>query len=384
MTETTQQKPSMKLLYQVARGSDLHVSQDLPTQSFTTETVQHEEAFDWENHIPANQPEQPLSHESTSIADEHPEQPLNSSYDDLATVSSVSDTEILLNTTVPVNPDPTRDNLDSENVILSETIIQPNDDDASEQTAARAEDSFAIDDASDVFNTAPSEITESQYPDKELTNWTRFNANDFKTTEKQKPGQALESVFIDSDNHEQPEKTVDPPGMNSVHPMERAATANPDKTGFIRIQKTDAFSAGQHRITINKTMLTQNPAKPESSRPLHLQTISTHPDKDVKPAATEPVPVPEKQVLTAFPGHLKINKPSDVAHAIKKTEKLPLSEVKEAKESTSDKHTGKVKINNINISVRQRERQETTFSSAPQYADHIITESWEWSCRYGK
>lgn len=370
MTETTQQKPSMRLLYQVARGSELYVSQDLPTQSFTTETVQHEEAFDWKNNIPASQPEQPLSHESTSIADEHPEQPLNSSYDDLATVSSVSDTEIPLNTTEPVNPDPTRDSLD--------------DDDASEQTAARAEDSLAIDDVSSVFNTSPQKITESQYPDEELTNWIRFNANDFKTPEKQKPGHALESVFIDSDNHEQPEKTIDPPGMNSVHPLEQAATADPDKTGFIRIQKTDAFLTGQHRITINKTMLTQNPEKPESSWPLHLQTISTHPDKDVKPAATEPGPVPEKQVLTAFPGPLKINKPSDMAYAIKKTEKLPLAEVKEAKESASDKHIGKVKINNINISVRQRERQETTFSSAPQYADHIITESWEWSCRYGK
>jgi len=47
---------------------------------------------------------------------------------------------------------------------------------------------------------------------------------------------------------------------------------------------------------------------------------------------------------------------------------------------------GRVKIGNINILVKGRDRagKEEIWPEAPAYADHMITEDWEWSCRYGR
>jgi hypothetical protein len=47
---------------------------------------------------------------------------------------------------------------------------------------------------------------------------------------------------------------------------------------------------------------------------------------------------------------------------------------------------GRVKIGKINILVKGRDRTENggAWPEAPAYADHLITEDWEWSCRYGR
>lgn len=47
---------------------------------------------------------------------------------------------------------------------------------------------------------------------------------------------------------------------------------------------------------------------------------------------------------------------------------------------------GRVKIGKINILVKGRDRagNEGIWPEAPSYADHLITEDWEWSCRYGR
>jgi hypothetical protein len=47
---------------------------------------------------------------------------------------------------------------------------------------------------------------------------------------------------------------------------------------------------------------------------------------------------------------------------------------------------GRVKIGKINILVKGREKTENegAWPEAPAYTDHLITEDWEWSCRYGR
>ncbi len=56
-----------------------------------------------------------------------------------------------------------------------------------------------------------------------------------------------------------------------------------------------------------------------------------------------------------------------------------------AKAEAPRRQSGGVKIGRVNINIRGKERpQAEPWPEAPQYADHMITDDWEWSCRYGR
>lgn len=51
--------------------------------------------------------------------------------------------------------------------------------------------------------------------------------------------------------------------------------------------------------------------------------------------------------------------------------------------SNAESNSGKVKIGNINISIKGKQKTENEeWPEAPQYKNHVITEDWEWSCHY--
>jgi hypothetical protein len=87
------------------------------------------------------------------------------------------------------------------------------------------------------------------------------------------------------------------------------------------------------------------------------------------PPATETL----RSILSdVFPGPFVRNEP-------------PLDASVPAPDVTPGPGKGTVRIGPINIHVKGREEpREENWPSAPTYTDHVITEDWEWACRYGR
>ncbi len=368
-------KPKMRLLHQVARGNDMPVSQNLHSSSSDVDSAHHEETFEWKEHIHETPAEQSLNNTDKDFKEDS-----SAAYKEKAFDLKLSE--------APEVPDSTQDDMTSENHVIYKTIVQPNQNntDASELTHTEnnfttnienkeilleSNDNSIIENTSDIINSDSSETPETLNTDEKRSNFTQLNANDFNNDKKQKPKTILEPIFNNSKNNlpKHQKETIKPFETNSglLNIKSDIEKQNSVKTNLSEINKTEKFD--------DSTIFSPDIA--DSSRIISIKE---------KQNAETPTSgsAPENKTIADSPGFLKITKDIKISKSIAENENLSSAKTMNTKKSKTEQPAGKVKINNININVRKKERSSTPSSLTPQYADHIITENWDGSCQYIK
>jgi hypothetical protein len=108
--------------------------------------------------------------------------------------------------------------------------------------------------------------------------------------------------------------------------------------------------------------------------------------RSVKKTAEHLLPNGELKIRSAEPETIAHSIDSNIYTRTQATGKISAdaAPIANAGKGQSQKQK-RLHIGAININVKAKERKvEETWPEAPRYADHVITDDWDWSCRYGR
>lgn len=411
MAETTQKNSSMRLLQQTARGTGLQALRGALNPFPSLDTAPDEEAFHWEDHIPASRAETVRIENSLSVPGEpvgsspgpSPSAPdfLAQAMDDHADMdprnleSTVSNTE---------SPDPHGSTqpgrkpekgldpgMDHPDHVYTDEKEKPEEGGLEESLAhePRMGGSHPL-----VYVDATEKNEGSLATGKTPGDVFEFSAQDFKSPDHKKRGQALAPVFQHDVHINGSGKTAT--GPPAAYSGRTDGPGEEHETGGIEYLKSrpEENSLNQAGETANgKAAMVKEPGRPDSSRPGRLNDIAVSRIKKIPPPSSGPAFLEKEQAPDTAGASSPLKKAGLTTRAGNRVKKNPpaRSGKKRTLNSTTapgglkqESQNGKVKINNININVRQREQTEKHHPNVPQYTDHKITEGWDWSCRYGK